>query len=319
MDQAPDIKASFLKFSNDYPQPLEPRVATHPYLPTKSPFTASQSPYPNEKPNIPVTPRQNIYFQTRRKNKEEIESSWLTWLPIIGIILGFGCTGALVWDGIRQNKLPEYCEILNEDFSSGFNQKIWTKEAEVGGYGNGQFEETTTTDEKVFIRDGMPVMRPSLQDESLIYRDNIISLTEAGTCTADGQPWNSCVTSTNTTSGTIVNPVKSGRVNSKKGATIRYGTLPRVLFLDLPRLTPNMKGRSRSPGPLRRLTPLSSEMNICESRGNNYSYSMGGDDIVSSALHWGPDFASDMWWRTNARKEALHTTFSKGWHTYGLV
>lgn len=175
----------------------------------------------------------HTYFHSRRKEKGEIEKPWmneknprqpwLSWFPVIGILLGIACTGVLVWDGLRSNTLPDYCQILDEDFSTGLNDRIWTKEAEVGGYGNGQFEETTVTDENVFIQDGMLVIRPSVQDEKLIYQNNIINLTRDGICTAQGQPWDSCVTSTNTTNGTIVNPVKSGRVNSKKGATIRYG------------------------------------------------------------------------------------------------
>ena len=55
-----------------------------------------------------------------------------------------------------------------------------------------------------------------------------------------------------------------------------------------------------------------------ESRGNNHSYSLGGNNIVSSALHWGPDLASDAWWRTNYRKPALHSTFSDKFHTFGM-
>jgi beta-glucanase (GH16 family) len=65
--------------------------------------------------------------------------------------------------------------------------------------------------------------------------------------------------------------------------------------------------------------PLSGEIDLAESRGNNYTYSMGGNTIVSSALHWGPDPGNDAWWRTNRRQEALHTTYSSGFHTYGLV
>jgi hypothetical protein len=175
----------------------------------------------------------NSWFASRRKQKGEIEKPWLNeknprqiWLslfPIIGVLVGFLATGALVWDGLRQAKLPDYCQIMDEDFSSGLNSKIWTRESEVGGYGNGQFEETTSTDENVFVRDGMLVIRPSLQDEQLIYQNNIINLTKDGLCTAEGQPWQSCVTSTNTTNGTIVNPVKSGRINTKAGASIKYG------------------------------------------------------------------------------------------------
>lgn len=175
----------------------------------------------------------STYFKSRRKDKGEIEKPWLKeknlrqpWLslfPVIGIFLGFCLTGLMVWDGLRSNTLPEYCEIMNEDFSRGFDEKVWTKEAEVGGYGNGQFEETTTTDENVFVQDGMLVIKPTLQDVKLVETNAIINLTKQGICTEENQMWSSCVASTNTTNGTIVPPVKSGRINTKKGATIRYG------------------------------------------------------------------------------------------------
>lgn len=64
--------------------------------------------------------------------------------------------------------------------------------------------------------------------------------------------------------------------------------------------------------------PLSGEIDIMESRGNNYTYAQGGNNIVSSALHWGPNPANDGWWRTNVKRKALHTTYSKDFHTFGL-
>lgn len=57
------------------------------------------------------------------------------------------------------------------------------------------------------------------------------------------------------------------------------------------------------------------QIDIAESRGNNWSYPMGGDNIVSSTLHWGPDIANDGWWRTNSRQHALHTTYTEGFRT----
>jgi hypothetical protein len=64
--------------------------------------------------------------------------------------------------------------------------------------------------------------------------------------------------------------------------------------------------------------PLSGEIDIAESRGNNHTYPQGGNNIVSSALHWGPDPANDAWWRTNVKRSALHTTYAKTSHTFGL-
>lgn len=194
---------------------------------------AQPSPYSKGMAVASIQPAQNTYFKSRRKEKAEIEKPWLqtkdkrqpwaTWIPIIGMLIGLALSGLLVFQGIYSTKMPSYCQILDEDFSGGLDKKIWTQEAEVGGYGNGQFEETTVTDENVFVRDNMLVIKPSLQDENLIYHNNVINLTAQGICTEQGQSWSSCVTSTNTTNGTIVNPVKSGRINTKKGATIKYG------------------------------------------------------------------------------------------------
>jgi len=88
---------------------------------------------------------------------------------------------------------------------------------------------TTSTDENVFIQDGMLVIKPTLQDPNLIATDNVIDLLQTGTCT--GTSWSQCVTSTNTTNGTIVNPVKSGRINTRKGASIQYGRVEVVAKL----------------------------------------------------------------------------------------
>ena len=64
--------------------------------------------------------------------------------------------------------------------------------------------------------------------------------------------------------------------------------------------------------------PRSGEIDLAESRGNNYTYPQGGNNIVSSALHWGPDEANDAFWRTNVKRPALHTTYSAEYNTFGL-
>ena len=39
--------------------------------------------------------------------------------------------------------------------------------------------------------------------------------------------------------------------------------------------------------------PASGEIDIAEARGNNYTYQYGGNEVVSSALHWGPQPGQD--------------------------
>jgi hypothetical protein len=181
-------------------------------------------------------------------------------------------------------------------------------------YRNGQFEQTTNTDENVYIQDGMLVIKPTLQDDKLITTDNVMDLRGHG-CT--GAKWSDCVSSTNSTNGTIVNPVKSGRVSTKLGASIKFGRVE--VTAKLP------KGDWMWPAiwmlPVENkygAWPKSGEIDIMESRGNNYTYAQGGNNIVSSTLHFGPNPSNDGWWRNNVKRQALHTTYADGFHTYGL-
>lgn len=85
------------------------------------------------------------YFHSRRVRKEDVEKPWLakkdpkekwvTILPLVGILIGLGISGFLVWDGYRSVIQNKYCMVLDEDFSQGLRSSVWTKEVEVGGYG----------------------------------------------------------------------------------------------------------------------------------------------------------------------------------------
>ncbi|TAQ89674.1 hypothetical protein B7494_g2010 [Chlorociboria aeruginascens] len=265
------------------------------------------------------------YFHSRRVKKGEIEQpwkekkdpkeKWVTIIPLIGLLAGVAVAAFLIYDGLHSVVHHKYCSIMSEDFSGGFNTSCWTKEAEVGGFGNGEFEQTTLDDENVYIQDGKLIIRPTLQNASLIDTNNVINLTADGTCSSASL--SNCVTQTNLTTGEIIQPVKSGRINTKKGATIKYGrvevtaTLPSGDWL-WPAIW--MLPVNDTYGPW----PLSGEIDIMESRGNNYTYSTGGNNIISSTLHWGPNADNDGWWRTNVKRSALHTTYAAKEHTFGL-
>lgn len=161
----------------------------------------------------------------------------------------------------------------------------------------------------------MLVIKPTLQDPKLMETNNVINHLKDGTCTSN--VWSNCVAVTNMTNGTVVNPVKSARINTKKGASIKFGRVEVVAKLPAGNwLWPAiwMLPVNDTYGPW----PASGEIDIMESRGNNYSYPQGGNNIVSSTLHWGPDSDNDQWWRNNVKREALHTTYSAGFHTFGL-
>jgi len=144
-----------------------------------------------------------------------------------------------------------------------------------------------------------------------------IDLMQDRTCTADD--YQACRAVTNIAPGnaSIVPPVLSGRINTKPGASIKYGRVE--VTAKMPEgdwLWPAiwMMPVKDTYGPW----PSSGEIDIAESRGNNYTYPQGGNNIMSSALHWGPNPANDGWWRTNVKRAALHTTYSSGFNTFGL-
>lgn len=271
--------------------------------------------------------RSSRFFHSRRVRKGEVEKPWLSkvdpkekWVtifPIVGILIGLGLSGFLIWDGLRSVVHHKYCPVMDEDFSGGLNTKIWTKEVEVGGYGNGHFDMTTGGDENIFIENGNLVIKATLQDADRVEKDNTIDLLKDGSCTS--KIYKNCVAATNTTSGnsSIVPPTKSGRINTKNGATIKYGRVE--VTAKLPEgdwLWPAiwMMPVKDTYG----VWPSSGEIDIMESRGNNWTYAQGGNNIMSSALHWGPDPANDAWWKTNNKRKALKTSYSKGFNTYGL-
>lgn len=155
-----------------------------------------------------------------------------------------------------------------------------------------------------------------MQDDSLVTQDNsTINLLADGSCTSTLTL--DCIAVTNTTNGTIVPPTKSGRINTMKGPGIKYGRVE--VTAKLPQgdwLWPAiwMMPVNSTYGPW----PESGEIDIAESRGNNYTYPQGGNNIVSSTLHWGPNPANDGFWKTNVKRPALHSTYSAAFNTFGV-
>ena len=68
-------------------------------------------------------------------DKKDPRAKWVTIIPVMGLLLGLAVSGFLVWGGVRSITNHKYCAVLTEDWSGGIDSKIWTKEAEVGGFG----------------------------------------------------------------------------------------------------------------------------------------------------------------------------------------
>lgn len=89
--------------------------------------------------------RTQRFFHSRRVAKGDVEKPWLkkvdkkekwvTIIPLIGIFIGLGISGFLVWDGLRSVVHHKYCPLIDENFDNGFDTNVWSKEIQVGGFG----------------------------------------------------------------------------------------------------------------------------------------------------------------------------------------
>jgi beta-glucanase (GH16 family) len=64
--------------------------------------------------------------------------------------------------------------------------------------------------------------------------------------------------------------------------------------------------------------PQSGEIDLAESRGNDAETYALGNNIVSSAMHWGTTYANDAWRLSSGEWGSKRTKYSDGFHTYGL-
>lgn len=181
---------------------------------------------------------------------------------------------------------------------------------------NGEFELTTGGDENVFVRDGQLVIKPTIQNVTYIDNTSVTNLTSDGTCTSSRPE--DCILVANRTAGEIVQPVKSARISTKNFAVIRYGRVDikaKLAAGDWLLSQLMMFPAEDYYGPW----PASGEIDIGMVRGNNYTYGNGvGNQLMQSALHWGPDPTADRWQTTSGERDALHSVFHDSFHTFGL-
>lgn len=69
------------------------------------------------------------------KEKSSPKEKWVSIFPLLGILVGLGISGFLVWDGLNSVVKHNYCPIMDERFDGSLDDSIWTKEVEVGGFG----------------------------------------------------------------------------------------------------------------------------------------------------------------------------------------
>jgi Glycosyl hydrolases family 16 len=220
------------------------------------------------------------------KEKDPREK-WVTILPLIGIFIGCGLAAYLGYSGWASIETHNFCMVYEDDFST-FRNDIWNHEVQVGGFGTGEFEWTTADPANSYVVNNTLVIMPTLTDQVLsdaqISNGYTLNLTTQGTCTSPD--WHQCVAISNSTTETVINPVRSARITTKMSRSIKYGKVEVVAKLPMgdwlwPAIW--MMPVNDTYG----AWPASGEIDIMESRGNPINYPLGGVDSYSSTLHWG--------------------------------
>ncbi|KAK9366093.1 concanavalin A-like lectin/glucanase domain-containing protein [Lipomyces kononenkoae] len=243
-----------------------------------------------------------------------------SWIIIVSFILGLGIIGVLTWVGTTQIINYKYCTVLEDTFSEGFlNTTIWSREVQLGGFGNGEFEWATDSTNNSFVRNNNLYIVPTYTADSIgeanMMNGYTVNLTTAGTCTSTAL--SDCAIASNSTLGQMIPPIMSARLTTKKVANIRYGKVE--VTAKLPQGDWIWPAIWMMPtNSVYGVWPASGEIDIAESRGNDHTYPPGGVNVMSSTLHWGPAMELDQYWRTHNALTLKQTTFADGFHTFGL-
>ncbi|XP_062507119.1 beta-1,3-glucan-binding protein-like [Corticium candelabrum] len=228
----------------------------------------------------------------------------------------------LIAVGIVHQHVGVKGELLFEENFDVFDLSVWQHELTMSGGGNWEFQIYDNNRSNSYVRDGILYIKPTLTSDAIGeqnvesgYRMDMWGGSPADLCT--GNHFYGCLRESGA-GGNVLNPIRSARIRTVHSFNFKYGRvevkaqLPKGDWLwpaiwMLP--TYNQYGG----------WPLSGEIDIMESRGNNASYSAGGVDAVGSTLHWGLNFFENGFEKTTAQKKLESGDFSQGFHVYGLI
>ncbi|KAI9457220.1 glycoside hydrolase family 16 protein [Lactarius psammicola] len=208
------------------------------------------------------------------------------------------------------------CLVLEDHFDGNeLDSSVWVHEVDMGGFGNGEFEMTTTSSNNSFIRDGELYILPTLTSD-VIGKDAIHNGYTFNLTGCTNSNLTACGAVSNITTGAVINPVMSARITTKGKRSIRYGRVE--VRAKLPRgcLWPAiwMLPENNTYGPW----PLSGEIDLMESRGNGPDYPAQGVNYVRGSLNWGPLSWLNAVYKTYGWWTMRRSTYADGFHTYAL-
>ncbi|KAH8690186.1 putative gram-negative bacteria binding protein [Talaromyces proteolyticus] len=254
----------------------------------------------------------------------EIRDPRMMWDKIFFIaltIVGLGLGAYIIYTGWASVENPDYCLIFEDDFQNGINKNDWNYEIQVGGFGVGSFDWATDDPTNAYTDESglhiVPTLTTSATNITLAEMLNgyTLNLTSQGICTSTGN--NSCARISNITTQTMINPVRSARLTTKGKHNITYGKVE--VTAKLPRgdwLWPAIWMLPESD--IYGAWPLSGEIDIMESKGNEGQTYNGGRNEVGGTLHWAPNAMLDAFWRTNGVRYMTRGDYSDDFHTFGM-
>jgi beta-glucanase (GH16 family) len=193
----------------------------------------------------------------------------------------------------------------------------------MGGGGNWEFEYYGNNRSNSYVDNGTLYLKPTLTsdrlgtgavDGSIPTTLELWGGTPADQCTSNA--FYGCSRSSG--GGNVINPVQSARLRTANTFSFKYGRLE--VSARLPKgdwiwpaiwLLPEHQAYGN--------WPVSGEIDLMESRGNDRSYSAGGVNCFGSTLHFGPYWPDDPYQLAHADKCIASGDLSEDFHTYGLV
>ncbi|KAF9234329.1 glycoside hydrolase family 16 protein [Melanogaster broomeanus] len=292
------------------------------------PFSAPSN--ANSTTALPLPPIQKkVMASTRLREKLNVEDKpWLAlgqtkleraskWVTFGGLLLGVIVAAVVVFRGYQSVHIlqdSQLCLVLDDEFNEGsLDTNTWALDVELGGYGNGEFEMTTNSPNNIYISGGQLYIMPTLTSDSI--SGGYGSVMDGGTYTLDGctvsggmssffaashfelgsSGSNGCTAVSSAQVGTVINPVMSGRINTRGKKSIGYGKVE--VRAKLPQgdwlwpaiwMMPEGNSSSSSGAGVYGGWPVSGEIDIMEARGNLPSYLAQGSNYVRSSLNYGP-------------------------------
>jgi hypothetical protein len=208
------------------------------YMPN-SPYGSGVSPY---KPKLGKAPMPSSRLAEKLTKEDK---PWMTkkeprqrisyWLTLSMVVIGIACSAIVIyfgWIGVRQIKDDQLCLVLEDNFNSLDLTSTWTRDVELGGFGNGEFQIATADSENLFIKNNQLYFKPTLtsDDSQVGSTDKVISGGQfqlGDDCTAgkpgssDGSGQGNCTASSDGTN--VLPPVKSARISTKGHHTMQFG------------------------------------------------------------------------------------------------